>query len=52
MPTVLDGDRIGVGQELVLSLTFDHQTIDGAPAARFLKDLVTAVENPAAKLLS
>ncbi|MFM8474969.1 MAG: hypothetical protein ACKOEO_04140 [Planctomycetaceae bacterium] len=29
MPTVLDGDRIGVGQELVLSLTFDHQTIDG-----------------------
>lgn len=52
VPTVLDGDRIGVGQELVLSLTFDHQTIDGAPAARFLKDLVTAVENPAAKLLS
>jgi pyruvate dehydrogenase E2 component (dihydrolipoamide acetyltransferase) len=51
VPTVLDGDRIGVGQELVLSLTFDHQTIDGAPAARFLKDLVTAVENPAAKLL-
>ena len=51
VPTVLDGDRISVGQELVLSLTFDHQTIDGAPAARFLKDLVTAVENPAAKLL-
>lgn len=52
VPVVLDGDRIGVGQELVLSLTFDHQTIDGAPAARFLKDLVTAIENPAAKLLS
>ena len=51
VPVVLEGDRIVAGQELVLSLTFDHQTIDGAPAARFLKDLVTAVENPAAKLL-
>lgn len=52
VPVVLEGDRIGVGQELVLSLTFDHQTIDGAPAARFLQDLIHAVENPAAKLLS
>jgi pyruvate dehydrogenase E2 component (dihydrolipoamide acetyltransferase) len=51
-PVVLDGDRIGVAQQLVLSLTFDHQTLDGAPAARFLQDLVQAVENPAAKLLS
>ncbi|MFM7039371.1 MAG: dihydrolipoamide acetyltransferase family protein [Planctomycetaceae bacterium] len=52
VPVVLDGDRVGVGQQLVLSLTFDHQTLDGAPAARFLQDLVRAVENPAAKLLS
>ena len=28
-----------------LSLTFDHRAIDGAPAARFLKDLSTALEN-------
>jgi len=28
-----------------LSLTFDHRAIDGAPAARFLKDLATALEN-------
>ena len=28
-----------------LSLTFDHRAIDGAPAARFLKDLCTALEN-------
>lgn len=28
-----------------LSLTFDHRAIDGAPAARFLKDLKTVLEN-------
>jgi pyruvate dehydrogenase E2 component (dihydrolipoamide acetyltransferase) len=26
-------------------LTFDHRALDGAPAARFLKDLVAALEN-------
>lgn len=33
-----------------LSLTFDHRVVDGAPAARFLQTLVTAIENPAAWL--
>ncbi|HBP38281.1 MAG TPA: 2-oxo acid dehydrogenase subunit E2 [Clostridiales bacterium] len=28
-----------------LSLTFDHRAVDGAPAARFLKDLKGALEN-------
>jgi pyruvate dehydrogenase E2 component (dihydrolipoamide acetyltransferase) len=28
-----------------LSLTFDHRALDGAPAARFLKDLKTVLEN-------
>lgn len=28
-----------------LSLTFDHRALDGAPAARFLKDLKTSLEN-------
>ena len=28
-----------------LSLTADHRAIDGAPAARFLKDLKNALEN-------
>ena len=28
-----------------LSLTFDHRALDGAPAAKFLKDLVFALEN-------
>ena len=26
-----------------LSLTFDHRALDGAPAARFLKDLAAAL---------
>ncbi len=28
-----------------LSLTFDHRALDGAPAAKFLKDLVKTLEN-------
>jgi len=28
-----------------LSLTFDHRALDGAPAAKFLKELVKALEN-------
>ena len=28
-----------------LSLTFDHRAVDGAPAAKFLKDLCEALEN-------
>ena len=30
---------------ITLSLTIDHQAVDGAPAARFLKDLCDALEN-------
>lgn len=32
-------------ETLAFSLTIDHQAVDGAPAARFLQDLVTAVEH-------
>lgn len=32
-------------QAMGLSLTFDHRAIDGAPAARFLKDLCSYLEN-------
>ncbi len=28
-----------------LSLTYDHRAVDGAPASRFLKDLVSSLEN-------
>jgi pyruvate dehydrogenase E2 component (dihydrolipoamide acetyltransferase) len=30
---------------MALSLTFDHRAVDGAPAARFLKELKTNLEN-------
>lgn len=32
-------------QAMGLSLTFDHRAIDGAPAAKFLQELVNALEN-------
>lgn len=44
-PVVTDDGSIGVEQRLGLSLTIDHQVIDGADGARFLKDLVAAIEN-------
>lgn len=37
--------------QLGLSLTFDHQIVDGAPAARFLKSIVSYLENPYELLL-
>lgn len=30
---------------MTLSLTFDHRAVDGAPAAKFLKELCSALEN-------
>jgi pyruvate dehydrogenase E2 component (dihydrolipoamide acetyltransferase) len=41
---VVDGDRVSIGHRMWLSLTFDHRIVDGAPAARFLKDLVQRIE--------
>jgi pyruvate dehydrogenase E2 component (dihydrolipoamide acetyltransferase) len=35
-----------VRQALVLSLTFDHRAVDGAPAARLLVELAGLVERP------
>ena len=36
---VVQGDTVVAGVRLALSLTFDHQVIDGAPAARWLQYL-------------
>jgi pyruvate dehydrogenase E2 component (dihydrolipoamide acetyltransferase) len=33
-------------QAMVLSLTFDHRAVDGAPAARFLGDIAALIERP------
>ena len=43
-PVKKDGQVVFV-ESIALSLTVDHQCVDGAPAARFLKDLCTALEN-------
>ena len=49
-PVFLDDGQIVAQLQLALSLTFDHRIVDGAPAARFLQDLVSAIANPAAYL--
>ena len=49
---VLDDGQIVARYQLTLSLTFDHRIVDGAPAARFLQDLVSAFASPFSWLLS
>lgn len=49
---VVHAGEVVVRDLITLSLTFDHRVIDGAPAARALQTLVTAIENPAAWLLA
>ena len=49
-PVVLEDHRIEAREQLTLSLTFDHQVTDGAPAARFLQNLASSLENPAPAL--
>ena len=38
------GGRIQLVESITLSLTIDHQVVDGAPGARFLKDLCETLE--------
>jgi len=47
---VVRGEEIVPGEEIALSLTFDHRVLDGAPAATFLAELVRGIENPGAML--
>jgi pyruvate dehydrogenase E2 component (dihydrolipoamide acetyltransferase) len=49
---VVHGDQIVGRDRMVLSLTFDHRIVDGAPAARFLQRLGQLIENPAPWLTS
>lgn len=50
-PMVLGDGQMAARELIWLSLTFDHRVVDGAPAARFLQTLRTAIENPSAWLL-
>lgn len=42
----VSGEQIVARETMTLSLTFDHRIVDGAPAARFLAIVRTAIENP------
>lgn len=50
-PVVLPDGQIVPQHQIALSLTFDHRILDGAPAARFLQDLISGIANPSASLL-
>jgi pyruvate dehydrogenase E2 component (dihydrolipoamide acetyltransferase) len=44
-PAFDDKNQVISKDWMVLSLTFDHAAVDGAPAAAFLKDLVNEIES-------
>jgi len=44
-PAQLEGGMFGFVPKIGLSLTFDHRALDGAPAARFLKSVVSEIES-------
>ena len=46
-PVVInEQDEVAVRPMMVMTLSADHRVIDGVTAARFLSDLVQAVETP------
>jgi pyruvate dehydrogenase E2 component (dihydrolipoamide acetyltransferase) len=47
-PAVSHSGEIVARQQMMLSLTFDHRVVDGAPAARFLQTVAEMIEEPPA----
>jgi len=45
------GERVAIEPTMVLSLTFDHRVVDGAPAAKFLQRVKEILEHPYLLLL-
>ncbi len=43
---VVEGDAVVIRPIMVLSLTYDHRIIDGAPAAKFLQRMKQLMQNP------
>ncbi len=43
---VAEGDAVVIRPILVLSLTYDHRIVDGAPAAQFLQRVKQLLQNP------
>jgi pyruvate dehydrogenase E2 component (dihydrolipoamide acetyltransferase) len=48
---VVRNDELTVGFEMTATLSSDHRVIDGAMAARWLKELKGLLENPATLLV-
>ena len=46
-----DGDEIGIGTIMPLSLSVDHRLVDGGEATRFLNDIVEFLESPASMFI-
>lgn len=44
MPVVID-DKIEIGEVLNMTILLDHDVVDGAPMARFIKELSKNIEN-------
>lgn len=42
---LLDGERVRAATVLPLALSYDHRVIDGADGARFIREIVTGLEN-------
>jgi pyruvate dehydrogenase E2 component (dihydrolipoamide acetyltransferase) len=49
-PVVKDGEVVP-GNVLPLSMSFDHRIVDGADAARFIKDLMAMLADPLTMLM-
>jgi len=45
LKAIREEDEVKLAPHLGLSLTFDHRAVDGAPAAKFLKELSLAIAN-------
>ncbi len=45
---MLPNGQIVAREQMMLSLTFDHRVVDGAPAARFLATMTELIEEPPA----
>ncbi len=52
MPIVMEDDSIKARLMMPLSLAYDHRSVDGATAARFLNDIIAYLEAPSRLLLA
>lgn len=43
---IVENQQVRIGKTMMLSLSFDHRIIDGAPAAEFLGEIKRLIENP------